>query len=378
MSRILFAGGGTGGHLYPALALGSALTAERPDLEIHYVGAERGVEARVLPQLGRPHTLLPLEPLRRSRPWENWRLVPSTLSALRGLRRLFHEFDPQLIVGTGGYASGLVCAYGVRRGVPLALHEQNSFPGLATRILARYARQVHLGFPEAEAFLRPGAATEIQAPGNAIVPPATRIERTRAAQLFGFDPAGVVVLIVGGSQGSLALNEALIGALEMIAEEELPTRPEGLQILWSTGPAHIDSIERRLARLDLGWVRPFGYIDSMSEALALADLAVSRAGAIGTAELLAWGVPAILVPLPTAAADHQTENARSLEAAGAAIHLPERELTPARLWSELIGLVGDTSRREALAGAALERARPDAAQEIARKLLELLEDDVGE
>jgi UDP-N-acetylglucosamine--N-acetylmuramyl-(pentapeptide) pyrophosphoryl-undecaprenol N-acetylglucosamine transferase len=137
MSRILFAGGGTGGHLYPAIALASAVKAERPGTEVHFVGAQRGVEARVLPNERQPHTLLPFEPLRRSRIWENWKLVPSFVSSARGLSRLFKDFDPKLVVGTGGYASAPACAFALLKGVAVAVQEQNSYPGLTTRVMSR-------------------------------------------------------------------------------------------------------------------------------------------------------------------------------------------------------------------------------------------------
>jgi UDP-N-acetylglucosamine--N-acetylmuramyl-(pentapeptide) pyrophosphoryl-undecaprenol N-acetylglucosamine transferase len=166
----------------------------------------------------------------------------------------------------------------------------------------------------------------------------------------------------------------LLGALEAVAAGELPAPPPGFQLLWATGPAHIEEVERRLAALEIGdWVRAVGYIETMPRALAAVDLALSRAGAMATAELLAWGLPALLVPLPTAAADHQAHNARSLAEAGAAVLLPEPELSPERLWSELIGLARDDERRRLISERALERARPNAAAEIAGRLLELVE-----
>lgn len=374
MSRVLFAGGGTGGHLYPALALASALEAERPGTEVHFVGALRGVEARVLPTTGRAHTLLPLEPIRRDRVWQNWRLLPSTVESVRGLARLFSRFSPELVVGTGGYASGLACAYALMKGVPLAIQEQNSYPGLTTRVLARRARQVHLGFPEAEHYLKPGKRTEIYALGNPIRPPDLTLDRAACRRAFGLSPEGVKVLVVGGSQGARAVNLALLGALERVAAGALPPPPAGFELLWATGPRQLEGVEARLLPLGLeGWVHAVGYIEAMPEALAASDLALSRAGAMATAELLAWGVPALLVPLPTAAADHQTHNARSLAEAGAALCVPEAELTPERLWAELLALASDPARRLAMAERAQDRAHPDAAREIAGKLLELLE-----
>lgn len=375
MSRVLFAGGGTGGHLYPAIALAEAMQRLRPGLEVHFVGARRGVEARVLPGTGLPYTLLPLEPIRRDRIWRNWRLVPSAIAAVRGLSRLFRTFRPDLVVGTGGYASGPAGAWAIVRGVPLALQEQNSYPGLTTRILARYAQQVFLGFPEAAERLRPGRETEVLVYGNAITPPDPSLDRAECRHEFGLDEDSVVALVVGGSQGARAMNEALLGALEQVAAGETAFDwPDGLQLLWATGPANLDVVRARLDGLGLGRrVRAVGYIETMPRALAAADIALSRAGAMATAELLAWRIPAILVPLPTAAADHQMQNARALADAGAALCVTESELTPERLWRELGSLAGDAERREAMAERAAERARPDAAERIAARMLELVE-----
>lgn len=373
MSLILFAGGGTGGHLYPALALGDAVRRERPDVDVHFVGARRGVEARVLPDQGRPHTLLPAQPIYRSRLWRNWRLVPAAVGTARGLARLWRRLRPALVVGTGGYASGPACLWGIARGTPVAVQEQNSFPGLTTRWLSRWARQVHLGFPEAERWLRPGPRTQVFALGNPIRPPDPSLDRAACRRGFGLAEEGMVVLVFGGSQGARAVNRALLAALEAADAGRLTPLPEGVQLLWATGPGNLQEVASRLAPLALAaHVQARGYIDDMPRALAAADLAISRAGAMSTAELLAWGLPALLVPLPTAAADHQTHNARALADAGAALFLPESELTPERLWSELLSLVGDDARREAIAAAARQRARPDAARDIARQLLTLV------
>lgn len=373
MSAVLFAGGGTGGHLYPALALAAAMRAERPGIRVHFAGAQRGVESRVLPQQGEPHTLLPFQPIYRDRVWRNWRLLPALVTSARGLAKLFASLRPSLVVGTGGYASGPACFWALMRGVPIALQEQNSWPGVTTRLLARRAHQVHLGFPEAERHLKPGPRTRVFSLGNPIRPPDPTLDRAESRVHFGLGGDARVVLVVGGSQGARAVNEALLGALEEVAKGALSARPAGLEILWATGPSHIDGIRARLEALGVtDWVHALGYIDAMPRALAAADLAVSRAGAMATAELLAWGIPSILVPLPTAAADHQTHNARALEAAGAAICLPQATLVPAALWRDLTALALDTARRTAMSAAARERAQPDAARKIARELLTLI------
>ncbi len=372
-TRVIFAGGGTGGHLYPALNIAQALVEARGDVKPLFVGARRGVEARVLPDKGVDHSLLPLEPIRRDRVWQNWRLVPALLTTTWGLARLTIRERPSLVVGTGGYASGPACAWAALTGVPLAIQEQNSVPGLTTRWLSRFARQVHLGFPEAGARLRTGKRTEVHVHGNPIQPPDLDVDRGQARDTFGLGRDSTVALVVGGSQGARAINDALLGGLARVAEGGAE-RPASLEVLWATGPANIDAVHQRLDSLDLGhWVHAVGYIDRMPAALAAADLAISRAGAMGTGEILAWGIPSILVPLPTAAADHQAANARALEEFGAAIALPETEATPERLWTELTGLVADTGRREAMARRARERARPDAVRRIALDLLRILE-----
>ncbi|HSJ10567.1 MAG TPA: undecaprenyldiphospho-muramoylpentapeptide beta-N-acetylglucosaminyltransferase [Longimicrobiales bacterium] len=368
MKNVIFAGGGTGGHLYPALALGAALEALDPNVRVHYVGAKRGVEARVLPAHEVPHTLLPLQPIQRDRIWRNWVLPPAMAGTAFGLARLFLQLRPKLVVGTGGYASGPACMWGVLTAVPIAVQEQNSHPGFTTRLLSRFARQVHLGFPEAALQIKAGRDTEILALGNPIRPPDTDVTQESARARYGLSPDAVVLLVVGGSQGSRAVNEALLGALEMVARGALPARPERLEILWGTGPTHMESVNARLEPLGLEWVKATGYIDAMHVALAATDVAVTRAGAMATAELLAWGRPMLLVPLPTAAADHQTHNAHALEQAGAGVMLLEKELTPERLWQEIDSLTGDAARREQMRAAALQRARPNAANEIARQL----------
>jgi UDP-N-acetylglucosamine--N-acetylmuramyl-(pentapeptide) pyrophosphoryl-undecaprenol N-acetylglucosamine transferase len=370
--NVILSGGGTGGHLYPALALGAALRELDPAVQVHYVGARRGVEARVLPAQGVEHTLLPLQPIQRDRVWRNWRLVPAMFGTLAGLRGLYGRLRPSLVVGTGGYASGPACMWAVMRGIPVALQEQNSHPGFTTRVLSRWARQVHLGFPEAARLLKPGAHTEVLSLGNPIRPPDPLLDRAASRARFELGADSVVLLVVGGSQGARAVNDALLGALEAVARGELGPRPDALEILWATGPAHLEAVRGRLDPLGLRWVKVHGYIDAMPEALAAADVAVSRAGAMATAELLAWGRPMLLVPLPTAAADHQTHNARALHDAGAAVMLVERELTPAKLWGDVLALTADDERRARMEAAARERAQPHAAREIAERLHTLI------
>ncbi|MQA91941.1 MAG: undecaprenyldiphospho-muramoylpentapeptide beta-N-acetylglucosaminyltransferase [Gemmatimonas sp.] len=368
--RVLFAGGGTGGHLYPALALAQAFEERDGGAEVFFLGARRGVEARVLPERGVPHTLLPFEPIRRSRPWQNWRLFPALTKAGIGIRRTFQEFGPNLVVGTGGYASGPVVAWALLRRLPTAIQEQNSYPGITTRLLAGRVQQIHLAFPEALEHLRPGEETQVFELGNPIRPPDRSIDRRAARAAFGLG-SGTVALVVGGSQGAKAINEALLRDLSGLVEAGRPS--DGLEILWATGPAHHAAVAAEVERLGVrDWVRAEPYIHDMPQALAAADLAISRAGAMALAELCAWGIPSILVPFPHAAANHQFHNARALAEAGAAVMIPEDELEPGRLWCELTTVAEDPERRAALARRALGRGHPEAASEIVEKLATLV------
>lgn len=359
--KVIVAGGGTGGHLMPALALARALVAARPDAEPLLVGARRGVEASVLPRHEFRYVLLPLEPIYRHGWWRNLRWPVLALRLWREIGALFARERPVLVVGTGGYVSGPVVWRAQRRGIPTALQECDALPGLATRWLARGARQIHLGFPEARARLTPGPRTEVFALGNPITPP-TPGDRDAAHRALGIDPARRTVFVFGGSQGARAINYALAGAVEhgLLAD---------VNVLWGTGEAHHAELAG-YARAGRVVVR--GFFDPMAPAYRAADLVVCRAGAMTVAELCAWGKPAVLVPLPTAAADHQTRNARALEAAGAAVVRVEAQLDARALAETVTNLLGDRSRLESLARAARARGRPDAAADVVSKLLTLV------
>lgn len=359
--RILFAGGGTGGHLYPGLAIARAVQQLDPGARPFFIGARRGIERDVLPASGFPHRLLDLHPLYRSRPWENWRTILGFARAWREIGALAREERPAVVVGTGGYAAAATCAWAAAHGVPVALQEQNSFAGITARLIARVASEIYLGYGEAAPSLRPRRGAWMEETGNPIVPPPSpRPSRELARQAWKVPANARVLLITGGSQGARVLNEVVAAWIERGV-------PEGLHVIWATGKGTFETF----ARYESPRVRVRAYLSPIAEAYAVADLALTRAGALTLAELCAWGIPSILVPLPTAAADHQTANARALAGSGAAIAVPQRELDIDRLDREVRGLVGDPSRLEAMARAATARGRPEAAETIARRVLAL-------
>jgi UDP-N-acetylglucosamine--N-acetylmuramyl-(pentapeptide) pyrophosphoryl-undecaprenol N-acetylglucosamine transferase len=360
VKRILIAGGGTGGHLMPALAIAQALTDTAPDVEPVLVGAVRGVEARLLPTRDFRYHLLPSEPIYRRTWWRNlrWPLIAGRL--LREVGRVFAEERPIAVLGTGGYASAPVVWWATRHGVPTAIQEQNAYPGLATRLLSRRVRHVYLGLPEARSLLRFGNRTEVFDTGNPISPP-TPDRRPQALARFGLDGTRPVVLVTGGSQGALAVNRAVAGWLDAGG-------PRGADLLWVTGRG---TYEEFAVRHRPPSVQVIDFLDPMGDGYAVADVVVSRAGMITVAELCAWGLPSVLVPLPTAAADHQTHNARVLADAGASALLRQADLTPAVLGDAVGTLLRDRTRRETMASRALARGRPHAAADIVSKILTL-------
>lgn len=366
MTVVVFSGGGTGGHLYPALSIATALVERRPDVKPFFVGAERGIEARVLPERGLAYTLVPVEGLRRGRILGNVRVLLGLARSAGRLVSQLRVLSPGAVVLTGGYASapaGLAAAF---LKIPIVLQEQNELPGLTTRLMARWAEQIHLAYPEAREGLPRGARSRALDTGNPIRPPSS-IPRAEARARFDLPPDGRVVLVVGGSQGSSALNR-LVG--EAVREGVAPGADN---LLWATGPAHFDAVEASVAGAPgLDRVRMLPYIDDMPGALAAADLAISRAGAMTTSELLAWGVPSVLVPLPTAAEGHQARNAEALEAAGVAVHQPESEVDGPGLWEKASTLLSTPGRVEAMSRRALARARPEGARDIADHVARLL------
>ena len=362
MTTVCLAGGGTGGHLFPALAVGQAVLEARPGWRIAFAGATRGVEAQLLPARHLAHRLFPFEPIHR-RAW--WRNARWPLLAWRITREVDDWLDterPAVVVGTGGYVSGPVVWRAARRGIATAMLDLDAQPGLATRLVARAADALWLAAPEAVDRLPRSARARAVVTGAPIAPP-EHGRRAAARERFGGAEGRPVVVVTGGSQGAVALNEAVAAWLDAGGGTDR-------QVIWGTGRGS----HERFARFHAPpAVHVLPFIDPMAEAWALADLAISRGGMSTLAELAAWGIPAIVVPLPSAAADHQAHNARAAARAGAAVHLDQAELDGDRLEREVAALLGDPERLGAMAAAARDRGRPDAAREIARRVIALAE-----
>lgn len=349
--RVVVAGGGTGGHVFPALAVAEELRGR--GVAVDLIGTAAGLEARVVPAAGYPFHVVSARPLRGG---GAGRLASGVGAAVRGVgeaRALLRRLRPDVVVGVGGYASvATVLAARLLR-LPVLLQEQNAVPGLANRWLGRVSRRICLGFEAAAAHFPAGRSVHT---GNPI----------RASVLVGTGP-GTDLLVFGGSQGARRLNRAVVEALP-----RLVPRLTGRGLLHQTGTADLEATLQAYARQGVtADVRAF--IDDMGAAYGRAALVVARAGAMSCAEITARGLPAILVPYPQAADDHQRHNALALVSLGAAEMILDARLDADALSDAVTGLLGDARRREKMASAAREAGRPEAAARVADEVIALAE-----
>jgi UDP-N-acetylglucosamine--N-acetylmuramyl-(pentapeptide) pyrophosphoryl-undecaprenol N-acetylglucosamine transferase len=351
---LLFAGGGTGGHVYPMIAVAEAVRRLAPAVRVVFVGTERGIEARAVPNSGYELELMRVLPLRGAGALGFVRGVGRAMMALGEGRALVRRLRPDAVLSVGGYAAGPVSLAAWALGVPLALLEPNSVIGLANRLVAPLARRAYLAFPEAERHFRRERVLRAGVPlrpGFLPAVPAAPGERVR-------------LLVLGGSQGAKVLNEAMPRAVAELG---------GLvEVVHQSGVARADDVRKRYAEVgesQRATVVPF--IDDMPAALARADLVVGRSGAGALSEMCAVGRPGLLVPYPFAAGDHQRVNAEALVRAGAARTVPNRDATPERLAREIRELAADRALLSRMADAARSIGRPAAAETIARDLLAL-------
>jgi UDP-N-acetylglucosamine--N-acetylmuramyl-(pentapeptide) pyrophosphoryl-undecaprenol N-acetylglucosamine transferase len=286
-------------------------------------------------------------------------LLPKLMGATAAI---LNEERPSVVVSTGGYAAGPIVWAASRRGIPTVVQEQNAQPGVTTRWLAPRANQIHLGFPEARQRLKIRESTLVFDSGNPITPPPVpKPEKVMARRALNIDEKAPVLLVIGGSQGAGAINRAVADAIDRGALANVT-------VLWGTGKTQwndLGSYHRPPKRI----VRAFW--DPLAEAYAAADLVVARAGAMTTAELCAWGLPTVYIPLPHAAADHQTRNAKALVEAGAAVRMVEGTMTSDGMVAEVRRLLDHRDRMAEMADAALSRARPHASEDIAKRILAL-------
>ncbi len=360
--RAIFSGGGTGGHLFPALAIADELKRLEPRAEILFIGTKDKIEATVVPRKGYRFRSIWIGGFRRGFHASNLLFPVRTAVGLMQAARIIRNFRPDVVVGTGGYVSGPVLRSAVSLGVPTLIQEQNSYPGITTRILARKVDEVHLTFEGSASFI--DRTEGVFVTGNPTRAGLDGVDMNEASRYFGFDPAfaGRTVLIFGGSLGARSINAAIEKSLEQLMKSDI-------RIVWQTGEADAAN-EQKLCE-EWGPARAWvgAFIDKMEYAYRVADLVVCRAGATTIAELTRLGKPAILVPYPHAAANHQVENARSMAEAGAAEIVYDHEALES-LETRILGALEERRLIE-MGTRSRKLGKPDAALRIAERVLAL-------
>jgi UDP-N-acetylglucosamine--N-acetylmuramyl-(pentapeptide) pyrophosphoryl-undecaprenol N-acetylglucosamine transferase len=363
IKRIMVVGGGTGGHLFPGIAVVEELRRRNPQVEVLFVGTARGIEARVLPRLGEKLSTIDVRPWLGRAPFELVRNVVLLPKAVSEASQLLRQFKPELVLGLGGYTAGPVLLLAAAMRIPTALLEQNAHVGLTNRLLGSTVGRAYLTYPET---LSQFGAAKGRVLGNPV-----RRAFVEAAQLALHDPAGVEararrVLVLGGSQGAKTLNEVVPVALALSSVSS-----QGVSVLHQTGDSMLDEVRRRYRGLGVN-AEVVSFIDDMPRAYASASLVIARAGATTLAELCAIGKPSILIPYPHAAEDHQAKNALAMERAGASVAIRESELTAEGLATQTRELWLGRSRRRDMADAARKLGRPEAAAAIVDDLCAFL------
>lgn len=367
--RLVFAGGGTGGHLYPGIAIAEEIRRRCPDAAIAFIGNGKTLEGRIVPERGFRFLPISVAGFRRAVSPDTLVSIVKLIVALVQSFLLIKKEKPDVVIGTGGYVCGPPLFVASVCGIPTLIQEQNSYPGLTTRLLAGRVTEVHLSFERTKRYLK--RTRRVMITGNPTREAIGTVDRVRAASRMGVRPDRFTLLVVGGSRGARSINEAIAAVLPALAELDV-------QLLWITGK---DDVERARAALGPGReenppVRIAPYVEEMEFAYATADLVVCRAGATTIAELARAGLPSVLIPYPFAAADHQTENARAMVNGGASVMIADAELAE-RLMPVLRELVGDRMRLREMGLRARALAAPRATEVLAESVIRLAGESCG-
>lgn len=364
--RVIVSGGGTGGHIFPAVSIANAIKAKHPQAEILFVGAEGRMEMHRVPAAGYKIIGLPIAGFDRKNMFKNIIVLWKILKCERLAKKVIKDFKPMVAVGVGGYASGPTLKVAGSMGIPTLIQEQNSYAGVTNKILAKSAKKICVAYEGMERFF---PKEKIVLTGNPVRQGLvdSRISKAEASEKFGLDKNLKTVLIIGGSLGARTLNESVLGHLDEI-------RNSDVQFIWQTGKYYSDEIKKRMSEVKpLDNLRVMDFISDMDYAYAVADLVVSRAGAGSISELCVLNKPAILIPSPNVAEDHQTKNAMALANKSAAIFLKDAD-APEKLVEMAISTVNDSDMLRTLAENAGKMAFRNSADVIADEVCKLAEE----
>lgn len=362
--RVIISGGGTGGHIFPAVSIANAIKALRPDAKILFVGALGRMEMQRVPAAGYDIKGLPIQGFDRKNLLKNFKVLFKIWKSQRMAKQIIKEFRPQVAVGVGGYASGPTLNMAAAKGIPCLLQEQNSYAGVTNKLLAKKASKICVAYEGMERFF---PADRIMLTGNPVRQQLldTDITREEALTTFGLDTTKKTVLIVGGSLGARTLNESVLQHLDLIRQSDV-------QFIWQTGKYYSAEISERMKGQKLSNLVVTDFISDMGAAYKAADVVVSRAGAGSISEFCLLGIPVILVPSPNVAEDHQTKNAMALVNKQAAIYVKDAD-APQQLIQMALDVVRDADKLQLLHENILKMALPASAEIIAKEVIKLAE-----
>ena len=360
-ARVLIAAGGTGGHVYPAIAIADALRTENSATKILFVGTRNHIEWKAVPKAGYEIVNVWISGFHRRFTLKNLLFPVKLLTALAQSVNIIRSFKPQIVVSCGGYVAGPVGWVAGKQGIPVVIQEQNSFPGVTNRLLSKFAVKIFTAFKEANTFLPASKTTLTGNPTRSIL---TKAGKEAGLKAFGFEPSKPVLLIMGGSGGAKTINDAVKKNLDALYHKA------GLQIIWQCGSRYFDALNEEIDLKNYPNLRLTAFINNMPEAYAATDLVISRAGAGSCSEFMLTGMPSVLVPSPNVAGDHQVQNAKAMADAGASEMLKDDEAVDAL--PELVDrLITDQQKLKEMNKAALKLAKPDASKTIAQEILTL-------
>lgn len=360
--RVIISGGGTGGHIFPAVSIANAIKALRPDAKILFVGALGRMEMQRVPAAGYEIKGLPICGFDRKNLLKNFKVLYKIWKSQRMAKQIIKDFQPQVAVGVGGYASGPTLNKAAAMGIPCLIQEQNSYAGVTNKLLAKKAEKICVAYEGMERFF---PAEKIILTGNPVRQALldTTISREDAIKSFGLDPTKKTILLVGGSLGARTINESVLQHLDLV-------RSSDVQFIWQTGKYYSAAIAEQLKGQDIPNLKVTDFISDMGAAYKAADLVISRAGASSISEFCLIGKPVILVPSPNVAEDHQTKNALALSTRSAAIYVKDAE-APATLLELAVKTVNDGAKLKSLSENVLKLALPDSADIIAKEVIKL-------
>lgn len=358
--RLIVSGGGTGGHIFPAIAIADAFKRRHPDAEILFVGAKGKMEMERVPKAGYPIEGLWISGFKRELSLDNLSFPFKLISSLCKAKKILKKFKPDMVVGVGGFASGPIMRKATKLHIPVVIQEQNSFPGVTNKIVAPKAARICVAYENMEKWFPKDKIVLTGNPlRNNVV--STEGKHDEGARFFGLDPQKPIILLVGGSQGALGINKGISAKLAMFKDVDY-------QMIWQTGKFYVEQAQKEVDELGLGErVKPVVFIDRMDLAYASADVVISRAGAMSISELSLVGKAVVFVPLPTAAEDHQTKNAMSLVEKDAAMIVKNDE-TSEKLIPTVFELLNDKEKINKMQENIAKFAKPNAAEDIVNEL----------